>query len=219
MVINGFSNYEVVDDGKEMFVFNRKTRRLLKNYRVHRGFDFSIIDDAGIQRAVSIGFLRYLAKRPALNAVHVNPAKLKICFDSDGNPMDMQLGNHGRTFACFSDVDEAVTTVMVMLEAGRGNFRPAFDFIDKNKNRAISSAARIFKLPVRKIERVWSQTVDDFIDKLSTARMREIKPLRVMLVNCIRNRYLKYYYDSKKTTRIKNEQSIEDLHFPADYGA
>lgn len=48
--------------------------------------------------------------------------------------------------------------------------------------------------------------------------MREIKPLRVMLVNCIRNRYLKYYYDSKKTTRIKNEQSIEDLHFPADYG-
>lgn len=204
--IKGLSRYYFIETGNELVVISRKTGSKLK--KRHDGYYTLKVDsEKRWYKHYSEGFLKFLLKNPEIDALQINPKDLKITFNSDGTVRSYKgKGEKKKPYHIFKDVDDAISTVLIMKAAQKGDLCLLYEFINENKVYAAYTTAKILKIDPKRIIRFSNESVDLFIEQVKTAHCGKIIPLYAWLCKCFKIEFLK----SSKTLRILGDDQITD---------
>lgn len=193
MIIKGISRYDVTENKGKINVRNLKTGRVLKirDTSTSPNYYVRIDSDTPEYKCFSPGFLRFLIKNPELDARTISPVNDQVRFTEDGSVIDLhESAGRKKPYNSFKDVDDALTTVIIMKAASSGDLNFVYNFIIKYRNDAIMKVAHLEDASLEKVRLHSADGEELFIRQLRTANCQRIIPLFAWLCKCIRVAYL-----------------------------
>ena len=208
MTILGLSKYSITDHNGIVQVRNKKTGHLLKltGHMSNPHYTLMVDSDEPMLKCFSPGFLRFLMKNKKIDAKVISPINDRIRFTNDGQIIDLyDKKGKKRPYNSFSDIDDALSTVLVMKAVSIGDMNFVYKFIMENRTKAVEKIAKLEYTSVDKVKLHLAEGEEQFISQLRSANCQRILPLFYWLCKCIRTAYLEH---KRKFTDISNIKRI-----------
>lgn len=193
MILNGLSRYDISEHKGKLQVRNLKTGRLLK-FRVTTtspNYCMRVDSDTPVYKCFSTGFLRFLINNPEIDAQTISPVNDQVRFTDDGRVIDLhECSGRKKPYNSFKDIDDALTTVIIMKAASTGDLNFVYNFIMENRDNAIVKVAHLEDTSIDLVRLHSDEGEELFIRQLRTANCQRIIPLFAWLCKCIRVTYL-----------------------------
>ncbi|MDE6444763.1 MAG: hypothetical protein K2K64_10150 [Muribaculaceae bacterium] len=208
MTILGLSKYTVTDHNGVVQVRNKRTGHLLKltGHMSNPHYTLMVDSDEPMLKCFSQGFLKFLMKHPKIDAKVISPVNDRIRFTSDGEIIDLfDKKDRKKPYNSFSDIDDALSTILVMKAVSTGDMNFVCRFIMENRAKAVEKIAKLEYTSVDKVDLHLAEGEELFISQLRTASCQRILPLFSWLCKCIRTAYLEH---KRIVTHISNIKGI-----------
>lgn len=196
MTIKGLSRYDICEHQGKIQIRNKKRGSLVKltnSDHTSPRYTMRVDSETPVYKSFSPGFIRFLIKNPEIDAQAISPAEDNVRFTEDGRVIDLH-GSSGRKkpYNSFQDVDEALTTVIIMKAASKGDLEFVYKFIMENREKAIKKVSHLEDVPIDIIRLHSAAGEEHFIYQLRTASCQKIIPLFAWLCKCIRISFLEH---------------------------
>ena len=208
MTILGLSKYSITVHNGIVQVRNKRTGHLLKltGHMSNPHYTLLVDSDEPMLKCFSPGFLKFLMKNKEINAKVISPINDRIRFTNNGEIIDLHDSKgRKRPYNSFSDVDDALSTVLVMKAVSSGDMNFVYRFIMENRAKAVEKIAKLEYTSVERVRLHLAEGEEQFIAQLRTANCQRILPLFSWLCKCIRTAYLEH---KRKFTEISNIKGI-----------
>jgi len=203
MQLKGLSKYDVrfTDDG-EVRVYSLHFRRYIPPIRRDKQEKWQLQDDCGHSRHVTEGQLRFMRKHPDVPAWAISCRATGIKFRRDGTVANLYGGERGRSYARFTSAQDALSTVLFLMQAADGDKVPLLRFVEEARENAVVTVSRLLGCGQGTVARHFEAAADRFVRETRTFNVERIMPLFAWLCKCLKyvvveNRNVKITYSGK----------------------
>lgn len=188
MQLKGLSKYDIqFTDDNRVRVYSLFYRRYISP-RCRNGLEkYQLQTDFGKSRHISVGQLRFMKNHPDVSADAISCRTVGIKFREDGSVVDLYRGGvRKRKCTLFTGIDDALNTVLFLMQAADGDDTPILKFAEQARYNAITTVANMLKCSDSTVAIHFDTAVCRFVEQTKDFNVERIMPLFAWLCKVLK---------------------------------